>query len=541
MAGSIRFLSGEWQDRLVRIRYGQTVLIGRDPECAIRLSASNVSRLHARLSFDVDGLTITNTSAINSLTVNGAKQETVRLNQWDVVVIGSTAFRVDSIDEDSEIIRTRDTATIAAAGSDLAAQYHTLFECLLSIQGILSQDGERLVERSLETLFIALPVTRLCLFSITEGDRLVQGFTSTSSRPTTSHMSHTFARKVLAANKAILMETVPIIDAAEWGNTLKEQAVRSILGVPVRMRGRPIAVLLCDNLDHPGILREAHAQVLECVSRSLEYVFQRDELRQLERKQLRSDHEFLAGQRVQAQIFTKSPTGAFAPMRWVVHYQPALELGGDFYDFNETSNLMTWVIADVSGKGIPAALVVSMLKAFCKALYSQNLGAGRFLSALDALCREELPLHMFFTCAIVQVDGQGTLTSCNIGHPPGLIVHPDGVITDLPSQGGMLGNAQLGGCSDKVDEFRMVLTPGDRLVLYTDGLVEAADADGIQFGGVRLAAVLRDGCGDIGHILAQVNRAVTIHHGHDHLEDDLTVIVGEWVDKGAGDLRPSLS
>src|SRR5690606_38643979 len=114
-----------------------------------------------------------------------------------------------------------------------------------------------------------------------------------------------------------------------------------------------------------------HVSVIEFAAQALGTVFQRQELRDLELRQAQADREFLAAKRVQGQIFTKKASAIAGFGAWSALYQPAFDLGGDFYDFHQDEAGLTWFVADVSGKGIPAALVVSMLKGFCKTLYPQ--------------------------------------------------------------------------------------------------------------------------------------------------------------------------
>src|SRR5690606_6360756 len=142
---------------------------------------------------------------------------------------------------------------------------------------------------------------------------------------------------------------------------------------------------------------------------------------------------------------------------------------------------LTWFVVDVSGKGIPAALVVSMLKGFCKTLYPQHLSPQRFLLELNRLFRGELPGSMFFTGIAVRIEGDH-LRWCNVGHPPGLIVRSDGRVDELEPTPGMLGLWPEDLLLRKASEGTMPFQPGDRLMLYIDGLIEAMDQEQRLFG-----------------------------------------------------------
>src|SRR5690606_23884813 len=93
---------------------------------------------------------------------------------------------------------------------------------------------------------------------------------------------------------------------ADWGATLQEHHVHTILGAPVILGERAIAVLLCDNTEQPGQLDDRSVPIIQFAAQALASIFQREELRELELKQARAEREFVAAKRVQNQIFTKN-------------------------------------------------------------------------------------------------------------------------------------------------------------------------------------------------------------------------------------------
>ncbi len=530
----LRVLAGAGSGSELTVSPEHPLVLGRDPGSDLVLDGNNVSRRHARIAWDGHRLTVENLGSTNGIYVNGAKVEQSGLELWDVITVGANALRVVDLPiahaPPFEAASTSPVLTprLPQADHRRLTAASPLIACLLDIQRLLAKDGDNLVERSLQTLFGLLPVTRLCLFTVAEDGGVTQGYTATRGGGAASHMSHTFARKVLAAGRAILMEDAGGLDQAEWGRTMSEQAVRAILGVPVVVDGRTVAVLLCDNLDHAGVLGEAHVELLESVGHSLGAVFQRERMRALERGQLRAEREFLAAQKVQAQIFTKRTDDLPGPVRWVVHYRPALELSGDFYDLHHDAHGTTWVIADVSGKGIPAALVVSMLKAFCKVLYPRGLGPLHFLRELNQLFQGELPGHMFLTAIVAQVSPLGLLTWCNVGHPPGLVLSADGDVRSLEASPGMVGNWPDAAFAPRLHEGTMPLAPRDRILLVTDGVSEAADEDGQLLGDEGVRRLLSSQLGQaLPASLAGLVEGLDAYRSGGHQQDDITMVLGE--------------
>jgi len=528
----LRILAGSGAGGELTVSPEHPVVLGRDPASDLVLEGTNVSRRHACIAWDGVRLTIENLGSTNGIYINGAKVDRSGLELWDVITVGPNALRVVDLPSAkapaAEAAPTSLNIRLPPADHPRLTAASPLIACLLNIQRLLAKDGDNLVERSLQTLFGLLPVTRLCLFTVTDDGGVTQGYTATRGGGAASHMSHTFARKVLAAGRAILMEDAGGLDQAEWGRTMSEQAVRAILGVPVVVDSRTVAVLLCDNLDLAGVLGEGHVELLESVGHSLGAVFQRERMRALMRGQLRAEREFLAAQKVQAQIFTKRPDDLPGPVRWVVHYRPALELSGDFYDLHHDAQGTTWVIADVSGKGIPAALVVSMLKAFCKVLYPRGLGPLQLLRELNLLFQGELPGHMFLTAIVAQVGPQGLLTWCNVGHPPGMVLAADGAVRSLEASPGMVGNWPDADFTPRLHEGVMQLASRDRVLLVTDGASEAADEDGELLGNDGLRRLLSSQLGqNLPQALAGLVEGLDAYRSGGHQQDDITMVLGE--------------
>uniref|UniRef100_A0A832I116 PPM-type phosphatase domain-containing protein n=1 Tax=Eiseniibacteriota bacterium TaxID=2212470 RepID=A0A832I116_UNCEI len=189
------------------------------------------------------------------------------------------------------------------------------------------------------------------------------------------------------------------------------------------------------------------------------------------------------------QIQRESLLSEFPPVpRCDVHavYIPSRQVGGDFYDVVEDANGAHLVaIADVSGKGVPAALLSSMLQASLRTLAGTGEPLARILAHMNALLYRSTAHHQFATFFLARVDGARlALSFSNAGHNWPVVVRPNGERVFLER-----GGAPLGILEDmRFEEGQVDLAPGDRVVLYTDGISEATNADGEQFGEARLCA-----------------------------------------------------
>jgi serine phosphatase RsbU (regulator of sigma subunit)/DNA-binding transcriptional regulator YhcF (GntR family) len=165
-------------------------------------------------------------------------------------------------------------------------------------------------------------------------------------------------------------------------------------------------------------------------------------------------------------------------------WQPARTVGGDYYDvFNLTESKFALVVADVSGKGIPAALLMANLQATVKAYATDALSPAEICVKVNRAVCSSITVGRFITFFYAELDtANRRLSYVNAGHNPGILTRRNGSCVTLESGGPILGvlpNAAYEG--DAVG-----LNPGDRLVIYTDGITEAIDPAGEEFGEERL-------------------------------------------------------
>jgi serine phosphatase RsbU (regulator of sigma subunit)/ketosteroid isomerase-like protein len=172
------------------------------------------------------------------------------------------------------------------------------------------------------------------------------------------------------------------------------------------------------------------------------------------------------------------------------YYQPAREVGGDFYDFHLLSEgRLGVVVGDATGKGVPAALVMSttcsMLQAVSEAL--DSISPGEVLSRVNETLVDRIPQNMFVTCFYGVLDPKSaTFTYANAGHDLPYLWH--GGAEELRARGMPLGLMP----EMSYEQKEIVLEPTDSALLYSDGLVEAHDPQGEMFGFPRLRALIAE-------------------------------------------------
>jgi sigma-B regulation protein RsbU (phosphoserine phosphatase) len=203
---------------------------------------------------------------------------------------------------------------------------------------------------------------------------------------------------------------------------------------------------------------------------------------------------------------------------------PAREVGGDFYDFFLIDDhRLGLVIADVSGKGVAAAIFMAVSRTFIKAGAVTGIGPAECLQRANLLLCQDNDAAMFVTAFYGVLDlGSGTLVYANAGHNRPYLLRADDSLAALPGTGGMA----LGIMEDLVFRTEQVLLqPGDGLFLFTDGITEATNVRDEFFGEARLETLLREARGRtpdelLGHVLS----AVRTFAGTAPQSDDLTAL-----------------
>ena len=198
----------------------------------------------------------------------------------------------------------------------------------------------------------------------------------------------------------------------------------------------------------------------------------------------------VANKMQQSILPTSFPTGSgfeiFGSMK------PARDVGGDFFDvLSLEDGRIGLVVADVSDKGVPAALFMMSSRTLLKGSAIGLDSPGKVLSEVNQLLQEENDAAMFVTVFYATFDPEtGQLAYANGGHNTPLVVHADGSSTVIPPTGGVALGVVPGFA---YGESSMTLQPGDRVVLYTDGVTEAENDQGDQFELERLCEIFIDG------------------------------------------------
>jgi len=234
--------------------------------------------------------------------------------------------------------------------------------------------------------------------------------------------------------------------------------------------------------------------------------------------------ELATARRIQESILPGEPP-RIAGLDLASRYVSATEVAGDFYEFIPAEGRRLGIlVADVSGHGVPAALVASMLKVAVAAQVAHVASPGRVLSEVNAIFHGKLR-NQFITALYVYLDLEtGSLIAASAGHPPPLVWRrSSGQVEELPPGGVVLGRLRQAAYS----EVAVPLAPGDRVLLFTDGIPEALNSSGEMFGEARLREILAGHASQPAEATAEavVARVAAWTGRSSGFDDDLTLVV----------------
>ena len=299
-------------------------------------------------------------------------------------------------------------------------------------------------------------------------------------------------------------------------------ATRSEVAVPIQLDSRTIGAFNLES-DHPAAFRTKDVEVLRFFAEATAMAVEKAMLHQRLTSADELDRQLRTAQRVQERLLpTRPPDVPGHELAGIC--LPSTRVGGDYFDFVPIpGGQMGLVVADVSGHGLSAAIIMSAFRALARTC----LRAGQPLDEVARTLDRELPDttagRAFVTAVLATYDPEsGRLRYVNCGHNPPLLDRPGQPPRWLDVGGPLLG--LIDGASFEIGEVELV--PDDQLVIFTDGIVEARSPGGVWFGTERLANLVTENRARrardlVEHVVLEA-RGLAGMHG---LEDDATMLL----------------
>jgi phosphoserine phosphatase RsbU/P len=305
--------------------------------------------------------------------------------------------------------------------------------------------------------------------------------------------------------------------------TVVLQGVRSVLAVPLGVSEKVFGIIYADSPIAEGRFTEDHLKVLTTLASVAAIRVENARLVEARFQQERLERELQLAMEIQQRFQPTAP-----PVVPGYEFQgisfPCYEIGGDYYDFIQRDDgRLVIALGDVSGKGTAAALLMSSLHAAIHAQTGSHDTLVQTISAVNRYLAENIPPNRFVTLFYAELDPEsGALSFLNAGHNPPLIVHAAGTVEQLAS-----GGLPLGIKADAdYREGRTHLQLGDVLVIYSDGVTEAASPNGEEFGPTRLYEVVsRNVDASAAGIRDRIESALTKFSQGTQAADDITLVI----------------
>ncbi len=524
----LRVISGPTLPPLV-IEPGGSRRIGRASAADIRLDHPSVSREHAELWNAGGQWLIKDRESRHGTFVRGIRlhaNEPTPIAHRDTIGIGPWQFGVGLGQDVGSTITTRDRAlghadveevSLKEYGSLAAERLERLMDCAAEITDALEEQDIAAVV--LSTLIAGTSYGRAALVRPIGGFEEVE-LVATSTRAGAPVGDMVVSRSILRA--ASTGQVVRLRDQPELRHavSIAESSIQAVLCTPVRV-GRSIEVYLyLDALDFRSEMQEDEPAYCAAIARICGLALASLQRTQLERRQQRLEAELRSAHDVQRRILPPE-AGVAGPIAYAMRVQPGRHVAGDLFDITAMADhRVAFFLGDVSGKGMGPALLMATAQAYLRAMVRAGAGAAEAVNAVNRYMHERSATDEFISLWLGIVDlTDGSIEYVDAGHGYCVRVPDGGEAEQLDADRGL----PVGIDPDFAYPSNAIpCREGDRIVLFSDGVVEEGALCGGQFGMDRALATLAGSTSpelDVDRIM----RAVLQFAGDRDLADDVTV------------------
>ncbi len=522
----------EGSDRRTLVLEHFPFTVGRRTDRDLVMADPRVSREHAQFIREPDGTYIVDQSSRHGTFVNGERVNRRKLARNDRVEFGvqGAAYALFSPDRSPSSAAQQFLSQFSTwkpatgAGSDLE-MLNVFLEAArkLNTSGVLDDVLHTLLEAALRLthaergfVFLRHPDGELRLAA--GRDKKGESINDDST------ISRSVLRDAAKSASEFLVTDTDDTDKLAGRESVVAHNLHSVICIPlrktviqdkVREETKPgesdvQGVLYLDAHFLSGKLSSVSHDILRTIANGAATLVENAALVQAEDAAKRYRQELSIAAEIQQRLMTVTvPEVPFAKVNAVSY--ACKDIGGDFFDLVYTDGGLSLIVADVSGKGVSAAVVASILQGMLYSQLARDSSLPEMIAAVNRFLCDKVGGQKYATLVIARLLGNGEMELMNCGHVPPLLISGDS-ITKLEE-----GNLPVGLVPGaEFQATRLQLKPGDRLLLVTDGVTEAEDAEGEFFGMERL-----ENCGKDG--FAAIEQAVTDFRGDTALTDDCTI------------------
>ncbi len=300
-------------------------------------------------------------------------------------------------------------------------------------------------------------------------------------------VSRSIAERVAAEGQPILTANVQEDKWLSEIASVEKIGLRSVMAVPLHLKGDVFGMIYVDSRIKTGIFSADDLDLLTAIASSAAIAIENARLYEMAVEKGRMEHELHVAREVQSS-FIPHQTPHFPGWDFAASWQPAREVSGDFYDFIPlTEDQIGVVIADVSGKGMPAALFMALSRSTLRGSITPIFTPADCIVQANRLLCQDSANGMYVSLFYAHIEASGQITYVNAGHnPPMLYDAKREQLIELDKTGMVLGLFE----TSQYGQNTIQLDAGDFLLMYTDGVTEAVNTQMEEFGKQQLEAFL---------------------------------------------------
>ena len=507
--------------------------IGRRETNSLRLSGSEVSRDHAEINGEPGRMVLADRGSRYGTFVNGEQITERALTHGDKIRLGRAGG--------AELVFLTAAGGTAAAQTDRATTtaIGDLRQIAALLEGLRALGSGRVLDDVLAlVLDSAIEVSGaergFIMLAGATGElefRLARG-RGRLTMPDSSFMtSRKIPEEVFLTGEARIVANLLDGDLANVHMRTVALGIRHVLCVPLRLvryidraeqagEERRIGVLYLDSRESGALLSNSTRTALETLATEAAVAIENARLYRETLEKARLEQEIRIAAEIQQALFPKAErTGAF--FQAAAASLPCRSIGGDFFDYIDFERGFGFALGDVAGKGPPAALLSALMQGIFAAQATSTLAPAATMQLVNAALVRRGIESRFVTIFYAILTPEGQLTYCNAGHnPPVLICHD--AVRRLEVGGPIVGLFD----GAPFEQETLQLTPGDRLVIFSDGVSEASDIAGEEYGDARIVEALRGTDAETPPaILARLLSSVRAYATGAPQSDDITAMV----------------
>ncbi len=458
--------------------------IGRQADSHLYLSNSQVSRKHAIIHQDAEGFFIQDLGSLHGTLVNDVRKDTARLHSGDRIELGASGITLLFVtaDDDASTQSLFKRMSSAASGTELeklslflqAAQSFNSTRVLEDILTTMIEYTLRLTGAERGFVFLGDGPTALALQCALncDGQKILDD----------TKISHSIVRDAAESGKEYIVGDVSSDGRLIGRESIVAHDLRSVIAIPLRCHNsdRLLGLLYLDSRLQTSTLNRVGRDILHAIATEAANLVENARLVQAERAAdlLRNEMEIAAS--IQQSIIARDlPTFPYAKI--MAKTIPCTEVGGDFYDVIPVDDGFVAIVADVSGKGMPAALLASIIQGMMYAQARSHVSLLDTVATVHSFLCSRVYGRKYVTLVALHYKQNGEFELINGGHISPFLIREDGTVTPI-----LDGDVPVGLLPDSTfHSMSLTLPPSARLVLLSDGVTEAENPAGVQFGSIE--------------------------------------------------------